>query len=210
MKRIPRRELVRKAWHFSPGILGPPIVLFTPRWVTLAVVWFLAFLYTLQHVKLRRGWEFEVPIAGLSYRMMAREDESDNYLGSFLFWITIAVICTVFPKLPALAALWVSTLGDCCNALAGMSIGGPGLPWNRRKTVIGSTTMFLVSLFAVWLSYSAVGVKVEWPIVILVALIATLIESLPMNSAYDELTVPLGTALLLWLIHGGALLTSSW
>jgi phytol kinase len=210
MNRIPRKELIRKAWHVSPGILGPPIVLFTPRWTTLLVVWSLAFLYTLQHLKLKRGWSFTVPVAGLSYGMMARESEADNYLGSFLFWMTMGIICTVFPKLPMLAALWVSTLGDCCNAIAGIGIGGPKLPWNRRKTIVGSTTMFLTSLFAIWLAHAVLGWKVNWVIGVLVALAATLLESLPIDSAYDEFTVPFGTALLIWLAYGGALLSPTW
>ncbi|AHL23256.1 hypothetical protein [Thermococcus nautili] len=29
---LSRRELIRKLWHVSPGILGAPIILFTPRW----------------------------------------------------------------------------------------------------------------------------------------------------------------------------------
>ncbi|ASJ03317.1 phosphatidate cytidylyltransferase [Thermococcus profundus] len=210
MNRIPRKELIRKAWHVSPGILGPPIVLFTPRWVTLIVVWSLAFLYTLQHLKLKRGWSFTVPVAGMSYEMMVRESEADNYLGSFLFWVTLGIICTVFPKLPMLAALWVSTLGDCCNAIAGMSIGGPKLPWNPKKTIVGSTTMFITSLFAIWLAHAVLGSKVDWVIAVLVALVAALLESLPVNSAYDEFTVPFGTALLLWLAYRGPLLSPTW
>ena len=114
------------------------------------MVWFLAFLYTLQHLKLRRGWKFTVPIAELRYRTMAREDERDNFLGSFLFWVTIGIICTVFPKLIALSALWVSTFGDCFNAIAGQALSGPRIPWNRRKILIGSVTMFSVSVLVLW------------------------------------------------------------
>lgn len=210
MNWIPRKELIRKAWHVSPGILGPPIVLFTPRWVTLIVVWSLAFLYTLQHLKLKRGWSFTVPVAGLSYEMMARESEGDNYLGSFLFWVNLGIICTVFPKLPTLAALWVSTLGDCCNAIAGMSIGGPKIPWNQKKTIVGSATMFIVSLFAIWLAHAVLGSKADWTVATLIALVATLLESLPIHSAYDEFTVPFGTALLMWSAYGGTLLSPTW
>ena len=147
---LTRREVIRKLWHVSPGVLGAPIILFTPRWVTLLVVWFFAFLYTLQHLKLRRNWSFTVPVADLSYKTMAREDERDNFLGSFLFWVTMGVICTVFPKVAALSALWVSTFGDCLNAIAGQLIGGPRIPWNGRKTLIGSATMLIVSFLALW------------------------------------------------------------
>ncbi len=210
MERLPRRELVRKLWHASPGILGAPIILFTPKWVTLLVVWSLAFLYTLQHLKLKRGWKFTVPVADLSYRTMAREDEKDNFLGSFLFWITMGIICTVFPKLAALGALWVSTFGDCFNAIVGQRVGGPRIPWNSRKTFVGSTTMFLVSIIALWGAHKVLSLDPNWNILMDITFIVTFLESLPIRSAYDEFTVPFATALMLWLVYGGPLFGVVW
>jgi len=207
---LTRRELIRKLWHVSPGILGAPIILLTPRWVTLMVVWSLALLYTLQHLELRRGWSFTVPVADLSYKTMAREDEKDNFLGSFLFWVTMGVICTVFPKVAALSALWVSTFGDCLNAIAGQLIGGPRIPWNGRKTLIGSATMLIVSFLALWGAHRVLSLDPDWGVFLGVAFIATLLESLPINSAYDEFTVPFFTSLLVWLAYGGALLSPTW
>ncbi|NJD98215.1 phosphatidate cytidylyltransferase [Thermococcus sp. LS1] len=210
MNRISRRELIRKAWHISPGILGAPIIVFTPRWVTLLVVWGFAFLYTLQHLKLRRGWRFTIPVADLSYRQMAREDEADNYLGSFLFWVTMAMICSIFPKIAALSALWVSTFGDCFNAIVGRAVGGPRIPWNGRKTIIGSVTMFVVSLVMLIFAHRVLGMQYSLPFLGLVAMIAVFLESLPIPSAYDEFTVPFATALLIWLAYGGELLGVTW
>lgn len=207
---LTKREIIRKLWHASPGILGAPIIVFTPKWVTLLVVWSLAFLYTLQHLKLRRGWNFTVPIADLSYKTMAREDEKDNFLGSFLFWVTMGIICTVFPKIVALSALWVSTFGDCFNAIAGQTIKGPKLPWNGRKTLVGSATMFILSLAVLWGAHRALALDPSLEIIGGVALVATLLESLPIRSAYDEFTVPFATALLLWLAYGGPLLSPAW
>ena len=207
---LTKREIIRKLSHASPGILGAPIIVFTPKWVTLLVVWSLAFLYTLQHLKLRRGWKFTVPIADLSYKTMAREDEKDNFLGSFLFWVTMGIICTVFPKIAALSALWVSTFGDCFNAIAGQTIKGPKLPWNGRKTLVGSATMFIVSLAVLWGAHRALALDPNLEIIVGVALVATLLESLPIRSAYDEFTVPFATALLLWLAYGGPLLSPAW
>jgi len=210
MNGVPRKELIRKLWHVMPGILGAPIILFTPKWATLIVVWFFALLYTLQHLKLRRGWTFTVPIADLSYRTMAREDEGDNFLGSFLFWVTMGIICTAFPKLAVLSALWVSTFGDCFNAIAGQALRGPELPWNRRKTLSGSSTMFLVSSLALWGAYRVLSLDPAWVIIIGTAFTATLLESLPLQPASDEFTVPFSTALLLWLAYGGSLLSPTW
>jgi len=176
----------------------------------LVVVWFLAFLYTLQHLKLKRGWKFTVPIADLSYKMMAREDEKDNYLGSFLFWVTTGMVCTVFPEAAALSALWVSTFGDCFNAIAGQLRGGPRNPLNRRKTLVGSIAMFTVSLAVLWASHRVLNMNPAPSIPIGVAVVATLLESLPIPSAYDEFTVPFSTALLIWLAYGGPLLSPTW
>jgi len=125
---------------------------------------------------------------------MAREDERDNFLGSFLFWLTMGIICTVFPKLMALSALWVSTFGDCFNAVAGQALGGPRIPWNRRKTLIGSATMFIVSVLALWAAQGVLSLDPSWDLTAGVALVAAVLESLPLRSAYDEFTVPFTTA----------------
>ncbi|MBO8174165.1 MAG: phosphatidate cytidylyltransferase [Thermococcus sp.] len=210
--RISKRELVRKLWHISPGILGAPIILFTPKYVTLFVVWFWAVIYTLQHLKLRRGWKIKVPVADISYRQMAREDElrGNHYMGSFLFWVTMGMICTVFPKLIALAALWVSTFGDCFNAIVGQAIGGVRIPWNKNKTVIGSLTMFVVSIFALIAAHKVLGASYGLGLLAFVASVAAFMESLPIYSAWDEFTVPMSTAILLWLFYGGELLSVVW
>ncbi len=209
---LTRREVIRKLWHITPGVLGAPIILFTPKWITLMVVWILALIYALQHFKLRRGWRIRVPIAEISYKQMARKDEleGNHYLGSFLFWITMALICTIFPKLVALSALWVSTVGDCFNAIVGQLIGGPRIPWNKGKTVIGSLTMFILAFLMLILSHLAVGMDYDVEFLGVVALIAALIESFPIYSAWDEFTVPMATALMLWLFHGGELLNPVW
>ncbi len=58
--------------------------------------------------------------------------------------------------------------------------------------------------------HMAVGMDYNTGFLIGVSLIATLIESLPLYSAWDEFTVPMGTALILWLFYGGKLLAPTW
>ncbi len=143
---------------------------------------------------------------------MAGKDElkGNHYMGSFLFWVTMGMVCTVFPKLIALAALWVSTFGDCFNAIVGQAVGGIRIPWNKNKTVIGSLTMFVVSIFALIAAHKVLGVSYGLGLLAFVASVAAFMESLPIYSAWDEFTVPMSTAILLWLFYGGELLSVVW
>jgi len=70
--------------------------------------------------------------------------------------------------------------------------------------------MFTVSVLVLWGVHRVLSLEPSWSLIASVALVATVLESLPLRSAYDEFTVPFGTALLLWLAYGGPLLSVTW
>ncbi len=70
--------------------------------------------------------------------------------------------------------------------------------------------MLAVSILALWASHRVLELDPSPAILMGVAMVATLLESLPLRSAYEESTVPFFTALLLWLTYGGTLLSTTW
>ena len=89
---------------------------------------------------------------------------------------------------PAAATVGVLVLaiGDSAASLVGRAFGNTTLPYNPGKTLLGS-----LSLFAVGVIVAIFFVSVPWAI--LVGLVASLVESLPLGPT-DNLLLPLTTA----------------
>lgn len=134
-ERIGKRELRRRLWHITPGFL--PLILWpiehsdpiSPllKCIILAVSLVVAGRIFLQFREVRRH---------------SSEKRSGAILGYLL-----AVVGTLllFPAQAELAFLVLAILafGDGSATFSGVLFGGPALPWNSEKTVVG-TFAFLV------------------------------------------------------------------
>ena len=127
-------------------------------------------------------------------------------LGTFFYTLSIGLLTLVFwpPSLPQYAALGILTMtwGDGLAALVGQRFGRhPYQLWGSQKSWEGSLTMALAS-FCVGLGI--LGWTVGWSAQIgltalAVAISATALETLSIYGL-DNLTVPLGSALLAYVL----------
>ncbi len=113
---------------------------------------------------------------------------------TILFWRNSAI---------GIAALMVLCGGDGLADIIGSLINGHPLPWSRKKTFVGSVTMFFGGLI---FSYLMIGVFVRmgylpnpissylYPLTI-IALVTTIVESLPFENI-DNITVPLAAVII--------------
>lgn len=175
-EKISARELRRRLWHVTPGLL--PFLLWpiphadpispTLKYIILAISLFVAGRIFLQFQEIER------------HRSERRADRVLGYL--------LAVVGTLmlFPAQPELSFLVLATLafGDGLATLGGVVLAGPALPWNHNKTIAGTVSFAL--------SATLMGAVIYWgesnPVVpfsdaLLVAAItaclAALAESLP-------------------------------
>ncbi len=189
-------EVKRKSIHVIPGFAALPIVVWLGKHVAVPIALFFLTLYALNELYLKGIVRFKVPIAYQTYRIMARRDEVEKkyFTGTIYFWAMTVAIIVLLEPVKAAAAVMVSSLGDAAAAIIGKALPNPHNPLNKGKSIAGSLAMFTVSL----LSCIVAGLSIK--VSLIVALLATITESLTTISVLDELTVPAVTAITLWLL----------
>jgi len=123
------------------------------------------------------------------------------------FPLAAGLLLAAFPERPGVAASAVAVLaaGDAAANTAGRQIGGPRLPWNARKTVVGSAAFLVAGLAAAGLSFALVDatpIGRAVPLLLAPVLLGAAIESLPTRIG-DNLPVALFPGVLLGHLAGG-------
>jgi uncharacterized protein (TIGR00297 family) len=120
----------------------------------------------------------------------------------------VLLLLAAFPRRPDIAAAaWgILALGDGSATLAGRAIGGPRWPWNREKTLVGSTTFAVIGggggVFLAWWCRDAVqpAPALAFTIVapLVAAVVASAVETIPIRLD-DNLTVAISAGATLWI-----------
>jgi dolichol kinase len=194
---ISRSEALRRLWHMLPGLLP-----------------FL--LTTIPHPH-PLPWDALFRIAGLAvvltsalfvtYRWIARPDERSWVLNAVSYPGTVLLTLLAFPGHPEFAGVVLTVLafGDGSATLMGMLFGWRPLPWNPRKTWVGTSCFLLlaspIAAMAYWVEARP---QVSWVTAVACGLaasfIAALAESLPVRIT-DNLRVGLAAAFGVVLAH---------
>ena len=202
-------RLSRKLIHILTGplfvlcwLLFPTPDLWYYRWLAALV----PLLFTIQFALIGLG----VVKDEASVKAMSRNGDRREILRGPLFYGIIFVIMTlVFWKDSpiGMTALMLMCGGDGLADILGRGFKSPKLPWNRDKSVIGSLGMLLggwvlaaIILFIFVLAgvFSGPFVGYLLPITV-IALLATLVESLPLKDV-DNITVTLVAVALGYLL----------
>lgn len=135
-------------------------------------------------------------------------DAAGHRAGVLFYPLSVLLLILAFrTRLDIAAAAWaVMACGDGAATLVGMRMGGPRLPWNQDKTWSGLVAFAVAgSVGAVTLSaWVAPAVRPEpmwaftWLAPIAAALVAALVETIPVNLD-DNLSVPFAAGLVLLL-----------
>jgi uncharacterized protein (TIGR00297 family) len=192
-------ELLRKVTHMGMGLIAFALRFLGPWWsAVLAAVALVFNLFLLPRIGGRRLWRDAEHTAGSS-------------LGIILYPLAVLLLILIFSwRLEVAAAAWgILAFGDGMASVAGMALGRRKLPWNPRKSWIGSAAYVLFGTIAaaVLLEWTAPG-RYSWAFALAAACAATLVaaalESLP-QGLDDNIGVPLVSALFLaglLLTHG--------
>jgi len=196
---LSRSELARKIVHVACG--GFAFLLRDLTTAQAAAMAVAAFLF---------NWQVLPRIGGRG--LWRQSDHTQGYPRGILFYpLAVLALILYFHSAPWMAAaLWgVIAFGDGMATLVGQALGGPRLPWNREKGVVGFVAF-------VFFGTLAAGVLMAWTsrlpleptawhvprtlaVALAVTLVCALVESLP-TTLDDNLTVPLAGALTLPLI----------
>ncbi|MEE8142684.1 MAG: DUF92 domain-containing protein, partial [Planctomycetota bacterium] len=188
--RISGRELARQLVHFAVGLLAL-LLPWLPRWgaMAVAVAGIVGNLWVLPHLPLTRR--------------LFRSDEP-RFGGIILYPVMVLLLVAVLPYPAAAAAAWgVVAAGDAASGIAGRCWGRRRLPWNPRKTWMGSGA-FLIAAFA-WsgflLCWCGGELATALPRAALASLLAAIVESLllPID---DNVSVAVVAGAAFWLLEG--------
>jgi dolichol kinase len=191
--RLHSGEAWRKVYHISAGLsaLGLPFL----GWPTMAALMLGACLM---------NWKLLPRLGGRSLWRGAERARGYS-LGLTLYPLAIAVLCLVFQaELWRIAAVWgVLAFGDGMSSLVGMTVGGPRLPWNLRKSWSGLAAFVLfgtlgAALLVSWVELISFRAWASPPVlgtVLLLALVCAVVESLPIK-VDDNLSIPAVGALV--------------
>ncbi len=127
---------------------------------------------------------------------MIREHERTGLLGSTYLLLAALIAIEVFPQGVAAAALGFTVLGDAAGALVGRA-------WGRHKVFHKSLEGALGCLAAclAWAGFVAAVSPVPWPVVLAGAVVATLVEVLPIPLD-DNLGITLAAGYTMRLLLG--------
>ena len=191
---LTRGELARKVVHMGVGTIAFSLRFLGPLWAAILALCALAMnLFVLPHIGGRKLWR-------------EHEVSSGTSIGIILYPLTVLLLILVFwRRLEVAAAAWgILAFGDGMASVAGMSLGRSKLPWNPRKSWMGSLAYVLFGTVAaavllIWTAPNQ-GRSYGWAFALaacfLTTLLAAALESLP-QGLDDNLGVPLVSGLFL-------------
>jgi len=183
------REIARKLIHMTCAAV-PFLFL---RWPGVTTGLLVAAMAVYLFLEFWRVNGMELPGTRWLNRLVLRRSERSGTAAAPLT-LALGALCAVwlFPAPVACAAVLTTALADSAAAVIGSRWGRRPWPHNPRKSLIGSAAFFAVALACglLWL---------RPPQAALLALAATLIESLPLDE-WDNFLVPIGAGAVVLLL----------
>jgi dolichol kinase len=141
---LPYRELKRRLWHMSPGLL-PFVLQQFPHKDPISPTLRLIIVGIC------------VAVAGrilFSFRHIQRQGESTGHAAVGGYSLSVLMMALLFPRdlELALAVLSILAFGDGAATLFGLMLRGPRLPWNSAKSWTGLLAFITVgSVMTAWI-----------------------------------------------------------
>lgn len=203
LHRLPYREIKRRFWHMSPGLLAfglhvvphadpiSPTLQFIIFSCCVAIaVWIL--------------WGF---------RQIKRHGEKAGLAAVSGYSLSVLVTSFLFPRHLelGLAVLAILAFGDGSATLAGLMLRGPRLPWNRGKTWTGLLGFTVIgSVMTAWIYWGethnpeAADLPASYGMAMLLtspAVIAAALAESIRSRINDNIRVGIVAAVMLVLLH---------
>jgi uncharacterized protein (TIGR00297 family) len=186
--------VARKLVHMGVGGIAFLLRFLGPAWSALCAVSAVIFnLLLLPRIGGRRLWREAEASRGASW-------------GIVLYPVAVLLLIVVFHRrLEVAAAVWgVLAFGDGMASLAGMALGRGKLPWNPRKSWVGSLTYVLCGTLAaggllLWTAPGEYTLGFAFAVGAATAVLGAAVESLPLGLD-DNISVPLLAGLLLFCL----------
>jgi HAD superfamily phosphoserine phosphatase-like hydrolase len=190
-KQPSRNELLRESIH-ACGFFIPLLAFYAGLYVTALFILVVTLLYVMS--ELARMERKNLPIISYITYHAANQSELFEFTTAPIFFaLGILLTLLIFPNPAGSAAIAIFALGDSTASIFGRIYGKKALPFNRGKTLEGSTVGFFFAFLA--------GSFYIAPLMALIgALVAMFIEYLPLP-VNDNLVTPIITGAVLFIIR---------
>jgi dolichol kinase len=131
-----------------------------------------------------------------------RAEEQLKESAGIPYAIGLLLTILTFPKPVAIAAIFTLAFADPLSAIIGIRFGKRRIV--KEKSLEGSAAFFIATFLVVMLTFFSSVEGMTWTIVgmsFLVALLGSAFEMIPLRID-DNLTIPLFTAIILWVLCG--------
>jgi dolichol kinase len=183
-----RNELWRKSIHLS-SLWIPLACYFLPRPIGLLLLAVVAIgVVGVDVLRIRGG-----AVRNLYNRILGpvlREHETLRLTGASYMLVSAVLTLFLFQNVVAAMATAYLIVGDTLAALVGKT-------WGRRRFINKKTMEGSLACFMACLLIGLVVPAVTWPLALIGALTATILEVLPWKFD-DNITIPLGAGAVLW------------
>lgn len=140
-------------------------------------------------------------------KSMERDDDSgeEKTLGTVFYAVSLLIVvmlCFGFFKntIIGLVGILVMGYGDGFAAIAGKSIKSKEFTiLGGKKSLAGCSTMFIISLIIISCTLAYFNVQFWYIKSIIIAIVATIFEAISVKGT-DNLTVPILTTLMVWMV----------
>lgn len=181
-------ELYRQTIHLAVGLIAGICAFFLPKAVFLWLSGILTLIALFVVYAMYKEFRW-------LYALLEREHVAFKGKGAFFYMLGIFLTALLFWE-HAGAAIFVLAIADAAATLIGSLFRSPRLPYNRRKSVLGSLAFFLGSVLV--LSFANPGLGVFFIAFLLTALESFDYREIPFLD--DNLVVPVVAAYLLSLL----------
>jgi dolichol kinase len=184
-------ELIRKLVH----MLVATVPLIVSQIGTVATLFLLGagtILYTWAEVRRQRGHNVPV-ITRITNASLRPRDTGHFVLGPVTLGVGAMLALLLYPDPAATVAIYALAFGDAIASIVGKAVGRISLPFTGGKTLEGSLACATVVAIAAFL------VLGSWPVALIVAITAALLEALPTKDI-DNLILPMGVGLITFLL----------
>ncbi|MEM9290899.1 MAG: TIGR00297 family protein [Acidobacteriota bacterium] len=194
VKGLGASEVLRKVVHMSVGLIAFAVRFLGPLWSAVCALVALLFnLFILPRIGGRALWRDGELAAGRS-------------VGIVLYPFSVLLLILFFgSRLEVVAATWgILAFGDGMASLVGMALGRRKLPWNEKKSWLGSSAYVVFGTAAAavlmwWTAPEAHALHFIIATCFAASVLAAALESAP-QGLDDNLGVPLLTGLFLFCL----------
>ncbi len=193
MRKVLVKEIVRKLLH-APFVVCALLIAEFPnhaRTLEVLLIGMGVFYYVVEQLRLQKK---RIPVLRRIQSLALREHEEHQFAYAPLtLFIGIVLVIEFYVQPVVSAAIIAVTIGDTAASIVGMTFSqSPRLPWNNKKTYVGTTANALCVFIACFMFFRL------WKIAVITSVSSALVESLDLEHV-DNLIVPLFVGMTLYL-----------